>query len=343
MIRYIEGNLFDSTAQAIVNTVNLQGVMGKGIALQFKKKYAENYRIYKQACESGDIAIGKLLVSETRLLTGPQYIINFPTKTEWRKPSEYPYIETGLEDLKRIISDYGLHSVALPPLGAGNGGLDWGRVKTKIEEILANVSAEIQVYVPNAHIREEMRAERVRLTPARAMMLEMLYFLCEWGEYPSEFSAEKVCYFLQRLGAGSDFHLAFKPHYYGPYSGKVRYVLHALNGSYITGYSAMDKDPFEPLGFVADGVEDVRRYIASDSRLSAIVSKCQALFEGLVSDYTIELMSTVDYIRCHYPDAATPDKIYRRICEWSTRKKRLFENPEHIALVNSRLESFFNY
>ena len=131
MIQYVEGNILESDAMALVNTVNLVGVMGKGIALQFKKQFPINFKLYKKACEENTIGIGKLLVTKEQTVFGEKIIINFPTKKDWRKSSEYSYIEDGLDDLIRIIGEYHIKSVAIPPLGAGNGGLHWEIVKTK--------------------------------------------------------------------------------------------------------------------------------------------------------------------------------------------------------------------
>ena len=117
MIRYLTGNIFDSTAQALVNTVNTVGVMGKGIALQFKKTFPNNFKTYAQACKNKEVEIGKLLVTiDSNSSTGDKVIVNFPTKKDWRKPSEYEFVEKGLEDLVRIIEEYNLQSIAIPPL-----------------------------------------------------------------------------------------------------------------------------------------------------------------------------------------------------------------------------------
>ena len=161
MIHFIEGNLLESNAEALVNTVNTVGVMGKGIALQFKNQYPNNYKLYEKACKAKEVQVGKLFITEdSSLLEGRKIIINFPTKTDWRKPSEYSYIESGLQELARIIKDLEIKSVAIPPLGAGNGGLDWNMVKSIIEKKLSNLNCDIQIYEPNATIREAMKLGR---------------------------------------------------------------------------------------------------------------------------------------------------------------------------------------
>ncbi|MDE3213966.1 MAG: macro domain-containing protein [Bacteroidota bacterium] len=193
MIHYEIGNLLDSKAEALVNTVNTEGVMGKGIALQFKNMFPINFKLYSQACKNNEIAIGKLLVTEeASLLGGKKLIINFPTKTSWRKPSEYSYIEEGLPDLVRIIHERNIQSIAIPPLGSGNGGLNWNRVKIILENYLSNLDCDIRIYEPNAQVREVLKKERVKLTPARAMLLAVLYDLVKNGEFVSEFSSVRL-------------------------------------------------------------------------------------------------------------------------------------------------------
>ena len=187
MIKYVKGNLLESDAEALVNTVNTVGVMGKGIALQFKNQYPINYKTYQQACKANKIQIGRMFVTnESTLLKGSKTIINFLTKTDCRKPSEYIYIEQGLKDLKQVLHINQIKSVALPPLGAGNGKLDWDKVKVLIENHLSDITCDVLVYEPNAKIEEVMRKERVKLTPARAMLLAVLYELVRNEEFISE-------------------------------------------------------------------------------------------------------------------------------------------------------------
>jgi O-acetyl-ADP-ribose deacetylase (regulator of RNase III) len=327
MITYIKGDILDSIAPALVNTVNTVGVMGKGIALQFKKAFPNNFHAYSQACKTGDIAIGKLFLSkDSNLVTGEKLIINFPTKTDWRKASEYSYIEAGLKDLIRIISENNIKTIALPPLGAGNGGLEWERVKKIIEKTLSSlIDVEILVYEPTNQIKEHLKKERVKLTDARALLLAVLYDLVKNGEYVSEFSSEKVCYFMQRFGAEQYFKLKFEPNFYGPYSGKVRYILNALNGSYIMGYSDMNKRPFDPLLLIGDGYDVVTDYINNNSILKEIVEKTTDFLTGFYSDFALELLSSVDYIACH---EVTFDKqiIRNKLNKWSDRKSSLVSN-----------------
>lgn len=338
MIRFVTGNIFESEADALVNTVNTQGVMGKGIALQFKKSFPHNFQVYAKACKSDEIDIGKLLfVKDESLLGGTKWIINFPTKTSWRKPSEYSFIEKGLDDLVNRLADYPIESIAIPPLGSGNGGLNWQRVRAMIQEKMSNLDIEVVVYEPNANVKEVMRKERVKLTEARALLLYLMYDLVNNGEFVSEFSCEKVSYFLQRFGAQKYFKLKFEQHFYGPYSGKVRYVINHLNGSYIMGYSAMDKKPFEPLSLIADGRDDVFKYVESNPELKTIADNTKAFLSGYYSDFALELLSSIDFLR-QTQQARNATEVRGGFSSWSNRKRTMFSDDRYINISLKHLD-----
>jgi O-acetyl-ADP-ribose deacetylase (regulator of RNase III)/uncharacterized protein YwgA len=340
MIKYLTGNLFESPSEALVNTVNTVGVMGKGIALQFKNQFPSNYRAYVKACKTGALQIGQLLaVEDSSLLYGKKTIINFPTKTDWRKPSEYEYIEQGLKDLIHIIEVHNIQSISMPPLGAGNGGLEWYKVKILIDKYLSDVDCTIAVYEPNAEVKEVLKKERVALTPARAMLLAVLYDLVRNGEFVSEFASEKIGYFLQRFGATYLFKLDYQANFYGPYSGKIKHVLYYLNGSYISGYSSKDKKPFEELNLMMDAEEDVLAFLAKDEfeKEREIVQKTQQFLTGFYSNFGLELLSTLDFIsqREQSKDLAT---IKKSLNQWSNGKTQLFSNDAFLEKGLKKLE-----
>ncbi len=335
MIHYKIGNLLDSEAMALVNTVNTVGVMGKGIALQFKNMFPNNFRVYAEACKNKELVVGKLLVTEDEtMLLGKKMIVNFPTKTHWRLPSEYEYIEEGLSELVKIIKEKNIESIAIPPLRAGNGGLYWNRVKNILEQRLAGLSCDIYIYEPGIAIQEALKKERVKLTPARAMLLSVLYESVRNGEFVSEFSAEKIAYFLQRFGAADSFKLEFKPNFYGPYSGKVKHVLYYLNGSYVMGYSSKDKKPFEELGLVYGGDEEVNSFLSKEENQihQQTVLKTKNFLSGFYSPYGLELLSTIDFIITEKKVTAQ-ESIIKEVENWSDRKKTMFTNTEFIQLA----------
>jgi len=340
MIQYIEGNLLESNAQALVNTVNTKGVMGKGIALQFKNQFPENYKVYFKACNENKVETGQLFITEQTTMFGKQYIVNFPTKTHWRKPSEYSYIESGLIQLEKFIKEKQIQSIAIPLLGSGNGGLDWNKVKLILEKHLHNLECQVFIYEPNYTVKEALKHERVKMTPERAMLLSVLYDLVSNGEFVSEFSAEKTAYFLQRFGEKQYFNLQYKPDFYGPYSGKVKHVLYYLNGSYICGYSTKDRKPFQEIGIIPDGKQEVENYIDTheDKLLIEITNKTKEFLKGFYSSFALELLSTIDYVITE-KNIKNVDEIIEHLNSWSNRKKTMFTNPRFIDIALLKLQN----
>lgn len=342
MISFKEGDILESEAKALINTVNTVGVMGKGIALQFKNAFPLNFKVYQKACKDNTFDIGSILVTKESTINGEKIIINFPTKKDWRKPSEYEYIEKGLKELRKYILDNQIESIAIPPLGAGNGGLEWERVKKMIVDYLGDLDSDIIIYEPSSSIIEKMKKERVQLTPARAMLLSVLYDLVRNGEFVSEFSAEKIAYFLQRFGAYDEFKLEYSPYYYGPYSGKVKRVLYYLNGSYIMGYSSMSKKPFEPLYLIMDTEKDVIEYLnkIENKKYIQIIEHTKEFFSGFYSDFALELLSSVDYIIKSNNNKNDIESIKDSINKWSKRKSNLFSKEEYISIAVKQINSF---
>lgn len=151
MIKETGGNLFEAKTEVLVNAVNCVGVMGKGIALQFKQKFPVDYfKAYKHACQNGELTIGKVQVFELKnAQTNPLYIINFPTKNHWREQSRIEYIESGLHSLVEAVEQYEIKSIAMPALGCGLGGLDWNEVKPLIEQAFVDLpNVEVLLFVP---------------------------------------------------------------------------------------------------------------------------------------------------------------------------------------------------
>lgn len=339
MIHYVKGNLLESDAQALVNTVNTVGVMGKGIALQFREAFPENYRIYRSICRKNELHVGQMLITADTSPTGSsKVIINFPTKTHWRLPSEYSYIEQGLQSLRTEIINRGISSVAIPPLGSHNGGLDWLKVKQMIEQTLSDLKCDIYLYEPSEKIVEKLKSERVRLTPARAMILTMFSDMNSNGEFASVFAAEKLIYFMQRFGAYDIFKVDYKPYYYGPYSGgKVAHMLYSLNGSYIKGMGGMENRPFDYLWLLDGAGTDASNYInqsADSDRLLSICNKTKDFLRDYYSNYSLELLSSVDYLLDTIPalqnwrnesDSKVLSILTDEIQRWSKRKEQIFK------------------
>ena len=239
MINYTEGNLLDADVEALVNTVNTVGVMGKGIALMFKEAFPSNYKAYEQACKRKEVQIGKVFVTEREDLLGPKWLINFPTKEHWRNASKLEWIEEGLADLKRFIAEKKIRSIAIPPLGSGNGGLEWSEVKPLIEAALSTLKdVDVVVYEPTAKYQNVSKREGVdKLTAPRALIAELVRRYSIIGIDCSLLEIQKLGYFLERavdaLKLENKFKFEFTANKYGPYSDKLKHLLNGLDGSYL--------------------------------------------------------------------------------------------------------------
>ncbi len=342
MITYTTGDILDSDAEALVNTVNTVGVMGKGIALQFKMRYPTNYSVYRRAVEAGEVQTGELLIVDDADQRGARTIINFPTKQHWRQPSKYDYIERGLEALRSAILERGINSVAIPPLGCGHGGLDWAKVRPMITQALDGVPAHFIVFEPNDHIARKLRTDSrpldAPLTPARGMLLEAQYAYEREGDQTSLFVATKLAYFLQRLG--EPLGLEFKPHIYGPYDQRVAHVMQHLNGSYLTGMEQGPPRPFEPIYLNYARQPDVRQYIKDHLRSEQRerLTRLSRLLEGFESAHALEVLATVDYLR-HNKQADTPERVITEAAKWSERKRDMLQ-PYHVEVALAHLAEF---
>ena len=162
MITFTQGNLLEADAEALVNTVNTVGVMGKGIALMFKERFTDNFARYAAACKAKEVRTGKMFVTELHELSGPRWIVNFPTKQHWKAPSQMAWVIEGLRDLRRFLLEKQVKSIALPPLGAGNGGLEWDAVREQIERELADLEGvDIPVFEPTSKYQNVANRKRL--------------------------------------------------------------------------------------------------------------------------------------------------------------------------------------
>lgn len=346
MIHYVTGNLLAANDEALVNTVNTVGVMGKGIALQFKDLFPNNFQAYSQACKDGTIVPGRLLVIEEQTLTsGKKIIINFPTKKDWKHKSKYEYIEEGLKDLVQVIDKYQIKSIAIPPLGCGNGGLEWEKVKALMEQYLDGLEGvEVHIYQPNEAVSEILKKEAgetsAKLTPARGLLLYALFYYESLGENSSLFVANKLAYFLQTLGEPAFGKLRFSASHFGPYSAQVGYILHDVNGKYIKGLEQMKIGAFTPFDLQYDTINEVSEYVRTQlkgeqvNRLKTLIK----LISGFQSAFSLEVLASVAYLRKENPQIDIKETV-AKIQAWSPRKKHLFDE-KYISIAYNHLNDF---
>ena len=341
MIRLLQGNLLEAPVEALVNTVNTVGVMGKGIALMFKEAFPDNFRAYEQAVKREQVQVGNMFVTQRNGLDGPKWLINFPTKKHWRQPSKLEWVVTGLRDLRRVIQEHDIKSIALPPLGCGNGGLDWNQVRPEIEQALGDLP-DVEVWVFEPTLKYQNVAKRTgvkKLTPARVLIAEMIRRYWVLGIDCSYLEVQKIGWFLERsiaeLGMDDVLKLQFSADKYGPYSEPLRHLLDALDGSYLHCDKRLsDAGPSDTIWFDEEQRPYVDLYLKQDAAapLRAILDRTADRIDGFQSPLGMELLSTVDWLiereHCEHNVAA----IKTGLAQWpagpvaAERKLRLFDD-----------------
>lgn len=340
MITFTEGNLLEARAEALVNTVNTVGVMGKGIALMFRERFDENYRLYAAACKAKQVQVGKMFVTPVSELGGPRWIVNFPTKQHWRNPSRMEWVVDGLQDLRHFLIQEQVKSIAIPPLGAGNGGLDWAEVRPHVEAALGDLDTDITVFEPTRQYQNvAKRAGVEKLTPARALIAELVR--CYWvlGMECSMLEIQKLAWFLERSierfnPNANPLDLQFMAHKYGPYAIRLDHLLNNLDGSYLHSEKRIsDADPFDVIWFDDSRKTLVQAYLRSEAKeyLPALEATA-SLIDGFESPFGMELLATVDWLMSRDGIAPTVPAIREGLSKWSggtgaaARKAKLFDD-----------------
>ncbi|HOX03629.1 MAG TPA: macro domain-containing protein [Candidatus Paceibacterota bacterium] len=340
-MRFTQGNLLEAPVEAVVNTVNTVGVMGKGIALMFKERFPENFKKYAAACAAGQVRVGEMFVTSGVELGGPRWIINFPTKQHWRQPTKLEWVRDGLAALKEVIRAKGIKSIALPPLGCGNGGLNWAVVRPVIEQALGDLTGvEVIVYEPTAKYQNVVKKQGVeKLTPARALIAEMIRRYWVLGIECTLLEAQKLAWFLertiQRMGLKDPLDLRFEANRYGPYANRLTHLLNGLDGSYLHCDKRMaDADPFDTIWFEDIKREKLEIYLRSPEAkdyLPALVAT-DALIDGFQSPLGMEALATVDWLLVREGAEPSLAGIREGIRHWpageahAQRKEKLFHD-----------------
>ncbi|MFI9506878.1 macro domain-containing protein [Nocardia sp. NPDC052566] len=342
-----EGDLLTAEAEALVNTVNCVGVMGKGIALQFKRRYPNMFDEYKQACDRGEVQIGRMLVIPTGQLEGAKFIINFPTKKHWRSPSKLSYIDDGLVDLLRVIDELGIKTIAIPPLGAGNGGLDWPDVESRLVSAFGDAPKILAiVYAPTETTRRLAAPKGIRMTWGRALLLDLIrsyinrrQALEPW-ENPagaSHLEIQKLMYFADLFEPSLK--LDFTPARYGPYSEKVRHILQEMEGAYTVGLGDGTAKTLanNPISMTKDGERDLEAYLQSKNgpHVADIVRAVLQVVEGFEGPYGIELLASTHWVASKH-GACDHRAAAEAVRSWTERKGRIFTD-DHVGTALKHL------
>ena len=325
MIRMTQGNLLEAKVDAVVNTVNTVGIMGKGIALMFKERFPANFHAYVRACKSGELGIGRMFVTRNEELFRPTWIINFPTKTEWRPNSRLEWIELGLKDLVRTIEEKRIRSIAVPPLGCGNGGLDWSEVRPLIQDALGRIDdLEAVIYEPTREYQNVAKRSGVeKLTPARALVAEMVRRYCLLDIGCSILEVQKLGWFLQRatvaLKVSDPFGFEFRADKYGPYSNRLRMLLDGLDGSYLRCDRRLaDARPRDLIWFNESKKSVVADYLSvgEGGDYAGVLEWASVTIDGFESPLGMELLATVDWLLREEAVEPTVEGIVQGLRNW---------------------------
>ncbi len=333
------GNLLQADAEALVNTVNCVGYMGKGIALQFRHAYPENFKAYQKACKAEEVVPGQMFVTDTGMWTGPKWIINFPTKTHWRAKSKLEHIRLGLEALVKEIDARGIRSVAVPPLGCGLGGLNWGEVRPLIEAAFERLP-DVQVLLFSPGNKAPKAADRVvrtdkpKLTVARALFIKLMEQYKGLDYQLTQLEVQKLAYFLQE--AGQPLRLRYKEAIYGPYADNLNKVLERLEGHFTRGYSG-ERSPDVEIELLGGATEAANAFLADEPEARERLERVSRLIEGFETPYGMELLASLHWLAAHRD---TPPKgAEQAVVElhgWNDRKRRVFD-PKHVHVAWERL------
>lgn len=351
MIQFTQGNLLEAQTEALVNTVNTVGVMGKGIALMFKERFDDNYRQYAAACKDKLVRTGQMFITEPNELDGPRWIVNFPTKQHWRASSRLEWVVEGLQDLRKFLIENQVRSIAIPPLGAGNGGLDWKVVKPEIQRALGDLDIAITVFEPTQTYQNvAKRAGVEQLTAARALIAELVRRYWVLGMECSLLEIQKLAWFLERAierrqPGDNPLNLQFQANKFGPYAHNLTKLLDRLDGSYLRSDKRIaDADPFDVIWFNDERKDYVQGYLRSEAKAyAAALEETTALIDGFESPFGMELLSTVDWLLSREDVAPTVSAVREGLKYWpheggAVRKSKLFDD----RAINIALERLTN-
>jgi O-acetyl-ADP-ribose deacetylase (regulator of RNase III) len=323
MIEYRDGDILQADAEALVNTVNCVGIMGRGVALQFKDAYPANFKAYAAACAREDVQPGRMFVFETGQLTNPKYIINFPTKRHWRGNSRIEDIESGLKALAQEIRARRIRSIAIPPLGSGLGGLDWRNVRPRIEASLGDLEdVRVIVLEPHAAPARPTRQRAVpNMTAGRAALVVLMhrYLGGLMDPFVTLLEVHKLMYFMQVTGQG--LRLQFNKGLYGPYAENLRHVLRDVEGHLVSGYADGGDAPDKQLAVVPGAVSDAEMFLQDDAATRERFDRVADLVEGFETPFGLELLATVHWVATH-EGATTADQARDRTYAWNNRKNQ---------------------
>ena len=345
MIEQKIGDLFQEDVEALVNSVNCVGVMGRGIALQFKKAFPENFKAYAQACKRGEVQPGRMFVYDLGQMTNPRYIINFPTKRHWRAKSRIEDVEAGLQALVEEIRQRNIRSIAIPPLGTNLGGLSWRDVEPRIRDALGTIEGlDVRLFKPGggpADDRPNRSTKAPNMTRGRAALICLMdrYVRGLLDPYVTLLEIHKLMYFMQE--AGEYLRLRFEKGHYGPYAGNLRHVLNFMEGHYISGYLGGGDAPGDELALVPGAVDDAATFLGRYPKTCKRLERVFELVEGFESSFGLELLATVHWV-AKQPSSGTDVEVIAYTYAWNPRKRQFSERQIKLALQTLRVKGWLD-
>lgn len=311
MITITTGNILESDADCLINTVNCEGYMGKGIAYQFKKAFPENNLDYIKACKSGNLTVGKIHVFKEK----NKIIVNFPTKDKWREKSKIWYIEKGMDELVNFINTSKVKSVAIPPLGCGNGGLKWDEVQDILVSRTKNFSEDINViiYAPTLKNIKVNSSKAPKLNLSHLILMKYKMSLKKFGKI----RLQKTAFFMNLFMNKEYFN--FKPQTYGPYAHSIEILSKDIQ-EYQEYYQKDTNEAFTHAVNVLIS-EKVKKELYL---LDKTIKKATELVNNYTDTSLLELAATICYI-IKNNDVINEDDIINHIQSWSNRKKSIYD------------------
>lgn len=324
MLKYTTGDLLKSKAEALVNTVNCEGYMGKGIAYQFKLQYPDNNADYVKACKNGSLKVGTLHYFQEK----GKIIINFPTKDKWREKSNIEYIEKGLNELVKLIGQLSIKSIAIPPLGSGNGGLVWADVKKVLEKKLFVISdtVEILVYEPSKNYSSQPTVEP-KLSTSALVLMEIKNGLKRFNKL----RLQKTAYFVDVFSEKKYFN--FVRHTFGPYDHSIDIISKNIK-EFQKFHGTKSTDEAKRILYNKIISETVENRL---SELLAPIERAYAYVNQIESDYELECLSTICFLIQENYDLPE-ELIVQKFKSWSKDKAVRF--PENV--IYSGIDKLYN-
>lgn len=339
MIESKFGDILTANVEAIINTVNCVGVMGKGIALQFKLKYPENYRFYKTTCDQGRMMVGKVLIFQRESIDYPKYIINFPTKRHWKGKSTLQDISEGLDSLVAEIKHLKIKSIAIPALGSGLGGLDWQQVKSLIIDAFSSLP-DVEVWLYEPHYSPsvqsmEVNTKKPRITLAKALLIKLMQVYQALGYSHSLLEIQKLIYFIN-IPLQDELKFNFQKSNYGPYASTINYLLQDMENHYTRGFG--DRVQKAEVHLLDNAIKEADEFLSGHTTYLENINRIKRLVDGFETPFGMELLSTVHWVAIHECSTnLSNEEIIKHVQQWNSRKKKLFQ-PHHINIAINRLK-----